>query len=75
MFPRLSERSKAPGERPQAPEGYQSKLGGFFISTNTPKARPAGKPAQGYQSKLGAFGTGNRPPAPPKRRGGNNQRH
>ena len=65
----VAERSKTPGERPQAPEGFQSKLGAFFISTASPKARPAGKPTGGYQSKLGAFGAGNRPPTTTKRRG------
>ena len=65
----LAERSKSPTAQPKEPEGYQSKLGGFFISTRTPKARPAGKPAGGYQSKLGAFGIGNRPPTSTKRRG------
>ena len=66
----LAERSKSPtAQQPKEPEGYQSKLGGFFISTRSPKARPAGKPAGGYQSKLGAFGIGNRPPTTTKRRG------
>ncbi len=73
----LAERSKAPGAQPsKAPEGFQSKLGAFFIhtgnSSNTggPKTRSggSGKPSGGYQSKLGAFGAGNRAPTA-KRRG------
>jgi len=65
------QRAKGPGERQQqAPEGFQSKLGAFFISTATPKTRQTGKPASGgYQSKLGAFGAGNRAPTSRKRRG------
>jgi RNA recognition motif-containing protein len=72
------QRSKAPGAQPgKAPEGFQSKLGAFFIhtgnSSNTggPKTRPSGngKPTGGYQSKLGAYGAGNSAPNPNKRRG------
>ena len=65
----LAERSKPSVGQPKAPEGFQSKLGAFFISTAAPKARPAGKPTGGYQSKLGAFGAGNPPPTSSKRRG------
>ena len=70
-----NDRPKGQGQRPKAPEGYQSKLGAFSVTTRSPNASPkTSKPGDGYVSKLGAYGVGGRPPAP-KRRGGNNQRH